>query len=47
MLDMKMLVKTFWKNVGSNVFSEKMLVQLFFKKMLVKLCMKNDGSTFI
>jgi hypothetical protein len=29
-----MLVKTFWRNVGFNLFSEQMLVQLFSKKSL-------------
>jgi hypothetical protein len=33
----KMFVKTFWKNVGSNIFSAQMLVQLFTK---------NVGSTY-
>jgi hypothetical protein len=44
------LVKIFWKDVGSNVFSTQMLVQLFqksvgvtlSKKMLVRNFMKNS-----
>jgi hypothetical protein len=29
----KMLTKTFWKNVGFNIFSKQMLVQLFLKNV--------------
>jgi hypothetical protein len=36
----KILVKIFWKDVGSNVFSTQMLVQLFQKSVGVTLSKK-------